>query len=43
MKSNPVPSIRSEEICKRPSTIPTPVIHRKLPKKRDSSIDEMQD
>ena len=43
MKLNPVPSIHSEEVCKRPSTIPTPVIHRKLPKKRDFSIDEMQD
>ena len=43
MKLNPVPSIHSEEFCKRPSTIPTPVIHRKLPKKRDFSIDEMQD
>ena len=42
MKLNPVPSIHSEEVCKRPSTIPTPVIHRKLPKKRDI-IDEMQD
>ena len=42
-KLNPVPSIHSEEVCKRPSTIPTPVIHRKLPKKRDFSIDEMQD
>ena len=43
MKLNPVPSIHSEEVCKRPSTIPTPVIHRKLPKKRDFSINEMQD
>ena len=43
MKSNPVPSIHSEKVCKRPSTIPTPVIHRKVPKKRDFSIDEMQD
>ena len=43
MKLNPVPSINSEEVCKRPSTIPTLVIHRKLPKKRDISIDEMQD
>ena len=43
MKLNPVPSIHSEEVCKRPSTIPTPVIHRKLPKNRDFSIDEMQD
>ena len=33
MNLNPVPSIHSEEVCKRPSTIPTPVIHRKLPKK----------
>ena len=43
MTLNPLPSIHSEEVCKRPSTIPTPVIHRKLPKKRDFSIDEMQD
>ena len=43
MKLNPVPSLHSEEVCKGPSTIPTPVIHRKLPKKRDFSIDEMQD
>ena len=41
IKLNPVPSIHSEEVCKRPSTIPTPVIHRKLPKKRDFSIDEI--
>ena len=43
MKLNPVPSIHSEEVCKRPSAIPTPVIHRKLSKERDLSIDEMQD
>ena len=43
MKLNPLPSIHSEEVYKRPSTNPTPVIHRKLPKKRDFSIDEMQD
>ena len=43
MKLNPVPSLHSEEVCEGPSTIPTPVIHRKLPKKRDFSIDEMQD
>ena len=43
MKLNHVPSIHSEEVCKRPSTIPTNVIHGKLPKKRDFSIDEMQD
>ena len=43
MKLNPVPSIHSEEVCSRPSTIPTPVIHRKLPKKGDFSNDEMQD
>ena len=43
MELNPVPSIHSEEVCKRPSTIPTPVIHRKLPKKRDFSIDEKHD
>ena len=36
MKLNPVPSIHSEEVC-------TTLIHRKLPKKRDFSIDEMQD
>ena len=41
MKLNPVPSIHSEEVCKRPST--SSVIHRKLPKKRDFSIDEMHD
>ena len=43
MKLNRVPSIHPEEVCKRPSTIPTAVIHRKLPKKRDFSINEMQD
>ena len=43
MKLNPVPSIHSGEVCKRPSTIPTPVIHRKLPKKRDFSFDEIHD
>ena len=43
MKLNPVPSVHSEEVCKRPSTIPTPVIHRKLPNIRDFSNDEMQD
>ena len=43
LKLNSLQSIHSEEVCKRPSTIPTPVIHRKLPKKRDFSIDEMQD
>ena len=43
MKLNPLPSIHHEEVCKRPSAIPTSVIHRKLPKKRDFSIDEMQD
>ena len=31
MKLNPVPPIHSKEVCKCPSTIPTPVIHR-LPK-----------
>ena len=41
--SSVLQSIHSEEVCKRPSTIPTPVIQRKLPKKRDFSIDEMQD
>ena len=43
MKLNPVPSIHFEEVCKCPSTIPTPIIHRNFPNKRDLSIDEMPD
>ena len=31
---NPIPTIHSDEVLKRPSTLPTPVIQRKAPKTR---------
>ena len=41
-KCNPIPTIHSEQSLKRPSTLPTPVVSRKLPKIRVKQEDEIK-
>ena len=41
-KCNPIPTIHSEQSLKRPSTLPTPVVSRKLPKVRVEQEDEIK-